>query len=186
MDSKNKKAAMEMTIGTMVTIVLLVAVLVMILFFITRITESGTNAIEGIDAAVRNEIDKLFSADSTKKIVVFPATREIRIKKGDDSLGFGFAIRNTGEEDSFSYDVTAKETENNCLRLPEADNLIALGKKGSNILIPSATIMDDPIFVKFTIPDTAPACKIRYAINVEKGGQIYSSSIDVDLIIESE
>ena len=72
----NKKAAMEMTIGTMVTIVLLVAVLVMILFFITRITESGIGAIDGIDSAVKTEIDKLFSKDSSKKIIIYPESRK--------------------------------------------------------------------------------------------------------------
>lgn len=174
-----------MTVGTMVTIVLLVAVLVMVLFFITQITESGTSAIEGIDSAVRAEIDELFAQDSSKKIVVYPASRQINIKKGEDTLGFGFVIRNTGEEGSFSYDIVAKETSCN-LRLPEAEGLIAVGRQGSGILIPSATIMDDAIFVRFDIPDTAPACVIRYSVNVEKGGEIYSSSIDVDVIIESE
>jgi len=182
---KSHKWAMEMTIGTMVTIVLLVAVLVMILFFITRITESGTSAIEGIDSAVRAEIDKLFSKDSSKKIIIYPATREITIKKGQDSLGFGFSIRNTGEEDSFSYDITAEETSCD-LRLSEADGLISLGKQKNGILISAGTVMEYPIFVRFDIPDTTPPCKIRYAINVEKSGQIYGASIDVDLIIKGE
>jgi hypothetical protein len=183
----NKKAAMEMTIGTMVTIVLLVAVLVMILFFITRITESGTGAIDGIDSAVRAEIDKLFSKDSSKKMIIYPATRAITIKRGEDSLGFGFSIRNTGEEDSFSYDITAEEISTRCdLRLSEADGLISLGKKDNSILISAGAVMEYPIFVRFDIPDTTPPCEIRYAINVEKSGQIYGSSINVDLFIEGE
>tara|TARA_Y100000034_G_scaffold112542_1_gene146616 strand:+ start:844 stop:1410 length:567 start_codon:yes stop_codon:yes gene_type:complete len=184
----NKKAAMEMTIGTMVTIVLLVAVLVMILFFITRITESGIGAIDGIDSAVKTEIDKLFSKDSSKKIIIYPESRKITIKKGEDHLGFGFSIRNTGEEDSFSYDITAVETGGKgCdLRLSEADGLISLGKQKNSILISAGTVMEYPIFVRFDIPDTTPPCEIRYAINVEKSGQIYGASMDVDLSIEGE
>ena len=182
---KSHKAAMEMTIGTMVTIVLLVAVLVMILFFITRITESGTSAIDGIDSAVRAQIGILFASDNKQKVVVYPDSREITIKKGQDSLGFGFSIRNTGEEDSFSYDITAEETSCD-LRLSEADGLISLGKQKNGILISAGTVMEYPIFVRFDIPDTTPPCKIRYAINVEKSGQIYGASIDVDLIIKGE
>jgi len=182
---RNRSGAMEMTMGTMVTIVLMVAVLVMVLYFITKIGESGTTAINGIDSAVKAEIDKLFAKDSTKKVVIYPAAREITIKKGDDSLGFGFAIRNTEEEASFSYEITAKETSCD-MKLTEAEDLIALGKKGSGIRIPSASIMDDPIFVKFVIPDSAPACKIRYNVDVERDGNIYGSSIGVDLVIESE
>ncbi len=183
---RNCSAAMEMTIGIMVTLVLLIAVLIMVLFFISRITESGTSAIEGIDAAVKGEINKLFAKDSTKRIIIYPETREISIKKGESSLGFGFAIRNVEEEGSFSYDINANSVDPNCpLKLPEADLFIALGKRGNNILIPSASIMEEPIFVRFSIPENAPACKIRYAINVEKNGKIYGSSIDVDLNVKS-
>jgi hypothetical protein len=186
MKFKNKKAAMEMTIGTMVTIVLLVAVLVMILFFITRITESGTNAIDGVDAAIRTKIDKLFSSDSDKKIVIYPEPpTPIRIKKGNDDLGFGFVIRNTGEAASFSYTVTADEIGGECsIRLPKADKLIALGSQGT-IPITAGSIMENAIFVRFNIPDTAPPCQIRYLIDVEKEGQSYVSAF-VDLIIIGE
>lgn len=184
---RNRSAAMEMTIGTMVTIVLLVAVLVMILFFISRITESGTSAINGIDSAVKGEINSLFAKDSTKKVVIYPETRIIQIKKGEDTLGFGFSIRNLEEEGSFSYEIISTEIEQGCdLKLPEADSFIALGKKANNVLIPSASVMENPIFVRFSIPSTAPSCKIRYSINIEKNGKIYGSSVDVDLMIESE
>lgn len=183
---KNKRAAMEMTVGTMITIVLLVAVLVMVLFFITKIRESGVRAIEGVDSAMRAQIDKLFAEDSTKKIVIYPATKQITIKKGEANLGFGFAIRNIGsEEDRFSYDITA--TEEKCgMRLTEQENLIALGKNGKNILIQAGTIMDDPIFVRFNIPDNAPPCNIRYAVDMQKSGEVYGSTIYVDLIIEGK
>lgn len=185
MKFKQKKAAMEMTIGTMVTIVLLVAVLVMVLFFITKITQSGTSAIEGIDSAVKGEINKLFAKDSTQKIMVYPETKKINIKKGEDSLGFGFSIRNLEESGSFSYEISAVEIEEKCdMTLSEADALIALGKKRSGILITSASILEDPIFVRFSIPDDSPACMISYAINVEKDGKIYGSSVYVDLFIE--
>ncbi|MBT3404668.1 hypothetical protein HN832_02955 [archaeon] len=174
---------MEMTIGTMVTIVLLVAVLVMILFFITRITETGTTAIEGIDAAVRNEINNLFSKDSSKKIELIPRTRQITLKKGENNLGFGIMIRNTGEAGSFHYGVTAKET--NCgMRLPEADNLI-FGRE-DDVVIPAGSVTEADIMVRFDIPETTPPCRIRYAVDIEKAGQPYASSISMDVLIEGE
>ena len=58
---KNKRAAMEMSVGTMVTIVLLMIVLVLGIFFIQRIFRTGTTAIDGIDAKIQNEIDNLFT-----------------------------------------------------------------------------------------------------------------------------
>ena len=44
---KSKSGAMEMSVGTMVTIVLLMIVLVLGIFFIQKIFGAGTNAIDG-------------------------------------------------------------------------------------------------------------------------------------------
>ncbi|MFH1787331.1 MAG: hypothetical protein ABH811_00885 [archaeon] len=182
---KSKKAAMELTMGTIVTIVLLVAVLVVVLFFINKIRESGVNAIDGIDQAVRSEVEKLFAEDSTKKIVIYPSTREIKIKKGEDSRGFGLSIRNIEDEGRFSYEITAHETD--CgMRLPEAEDLIALNKQRNNILIPGGSIMEDPIFVKFNIPESTPPCMITYVIDMKKDGSTYGASTDVYLKVESK
>ena len=46
--------------------------------------------------------------------------------------------------------------------------------------------MDDPIFVRFNIPDTAPSCYIRYALNIEKDVQVYNPPINIDLLIQSD
>jgi len=175
---------MEMTVGTMVTIVLLVAVLVMVLFFINQIRVSGTNAIDSIDSATRAEINKIFAQDDEKSMVIYPTNREITIKKGEQKLlGFGFLLRNKGEADTFKYNVLAKSTDCS-LTLPEADALIAVGKQDT-VVIGAATIMEEPIYVKFRIPETAPECLIRYAINVDKGNSVYTSNA-VDLVIKSK
>ena len=177
---------MQMSMGTLVTIVLLTMVLVLGGYFVSRIFSGAKENIEGIDAAVKNEINKLFSEDTSRKIVVYPATREIVIKKGEDSLGFGFSIRNIEEEANiFSYEVNAEEVSCS-MDLSEAEDLIALGQKRSNIQIPAGSIMENPIFVRFNIPDTAPPCRIRYSITMNKGNELYGSTIDIDLVIKSK
>ncbi|MAG11021.1 hypothetical protein CMI44_01780 [Candidatus Pacearchaeota archaeon] len=184
--AKNKHAAMEMSVGTIVTIVLLMTVLVLGLILIRTIFKSSVENIEGIDTAVKSEIEKLFSENENKKIVIYPPTREVEIKKGEENRGFGLSVRNVGNEDGkFSYDITAEETNCN-IQLAKAEDLIALNKKRNNIVIPAGSIMDDPIFVKFDIPETTPPCKIVYSINMEKGTQLYGSSIDVYVTIKSE
>jgi len=55
---KNNKAAMEMSVGTIVTIVLLTAVLILGLVLIRTIFQSSTESIESIDTAIKAEIDK--------------------------------------------------------------------------------------------------------------------------------
>jgi len=180
---KNRRAAMEMSVGTIVTIVLLMTVLILGLVLVRTIFKSSVENINGIDTAVKAEINKLFAEDDSKKIVVYPSTREVTIKKGVDSSGFGLSIRNVGGENSkFSYEISAEETSCD-MQLAKAEDLIALNRQRNNIVIPAGSIMDDPIFVKFSIPETAPPCKIVYSINMEQGTQLYGSSIDVYVTI---
>ena len=184
---KNKKAAMEMSVGTIVTIVLLMTVLILGLILVKTIFKGAVENIEGIDDAVKNEINKLFAEDDLRKIVIFPSSREVVIKKGEDNLGFAFSIRNVGTEAAkFTYEIAATET--NCpesLGLDEADGFISLGKSGEVSIAPG-TIMENPKFVKFDIPETAPPCRVRYTITMEKEGVLYGSSVDVDLKIKSK
>lgn len=186
---KSNRGAMELTMGTMVTIVLLVIVLILGGYFINKIFFSAETAIDEIDKAVKNEITKLFSEDKSKKIVVYPATRNIGIEKGQNHLGFGFSIRNVkAEEGKFSYEISAVET--NCgMRLSDADALISLGKERTNIELSPGTIMADPIFVRFNIPETTPPCQIRFEVKMfegSKSGPIYGNPVDVDLQVISK
>ena len=185
----SKRAAMEMSVGTIVTIVLLMTVLILGLVMIRTIFRGSIENIEGIDQAVKSEISKLFSEDTSRKIVVYPTSRYVIIKKGEDNLGFGFSIRNTGEEEregSFTYDINAVETSCN-INTNAANNLITLGKSRNSpgVKLSPGTFMDNPIFVRFSIPETAPPCKIRYSLEIENNGVFYDSA-DIDLQIKSE
>jgi len=179
-----KRAAMEMSVGTMVTIVLLMIVLVLGIFFIQKIFSTGTNAIDQLDNSVKGELSKLFGQDETRQIVFYPS-RDISIKKGD-SGGFAFSLRNTERTDGvFSYTVFVQEVGSDCtMTEDEADSLIILGKTGSNINIPSGSKLNDGIFVKFNIPNSAPLCDIRYGIDVQKNGETYFPTVGVDITIK--
>ena len=185
----SRKAQMEMTMGTLVTIVLLTMALILGGYFVRQIFSGATTSIEGIDQAVKNEINKLFSDDDTRKIVVYPPTRQIIIKKGTDNLGFGFSIRNIQEvNDKFSYEISAVELScSDNFRLAKADDLIVLGKSRSNIELPPGTVMDQPMFVRFDVPETTPPCNIRYQIQLYHEGKTpYSPPVDVDVEIKSD
>lgn len=187
MQKRNKRAAMEMSVGTIVTIVLLMTVLILGLVLVRSIFSSATGAIDGIDKAVTNEINKLFSEDNTRKVVLIPNSRLVTIKKGEDSLGFGLAIRNVGKEpETFSYNIHAADTSCS-VRLSEADDLIPLKRERSDLTIPPGQIMADPIFIRFDVPDTFPPCLITYQVDTYyRGATEYSSPIDMDLEIKSE
>ena len=94
---------MEMSVGTIVTIVLLMTVLILGLVMVRTIFKGSIENINAVDQSVKNEINKLFSEDTSRQIVVYPTSRYIVIKKGEDNLGFGFSIRNVGEEEAKAW-----------------------------------------------------------------------------------
>lgn len=183
----NKKAAMELTMGTMVTIVLLVMVLILGGYFVQKIFFSAGESLDAIDQSVKSEINKLFSEDTNKKIIIYPASRRLTLNKGERGQGFALSIRNTGTEaDTFTYTVEAQETDcPTSLSVSQADGFLGLGKTGT-VQIPAGDIMTNPTLVTFNIPETAPPCSIKYSVTMQKGGQLYGSSVDVILNIESD
>jgi hypothetical protein len=182
---RNRKAAMELTMGTMVTMVLLVAVLILGGYLVNRIFFGATESIDQINTQVRSEITKLFSEDSTRKIIIYPQSRTVPLKKGSQGNGFAFSIRNVettaGE---FTYVVSASETDCQALTIAQADTFIGLGKTDT-ITIGPGDVMDDPVLVTFNIPETAPPCSVRYNIDLTRNGQVYGSTVGVNVIIES-
>ena len=189
MISLNKKAQMQMSVGSIVTIVLLMTVLILGLVLVRTIFTGAIENIGSIDQSVKNEINKLFAEDDSRKLIVFPPTRQITIKKGnEDNPGFAFSIRNVDiTEGTFTYEVFANDPDlkNRCnLNEVEIESWIQVGRTGS-ITIPPGSSMADPEFVRFFIPENAPPCTARYGIDVEKDRIQYGTTISVDLKVKS-
>ena len=183
-----KKAQMQMSVGTIVTIVLLMTVLILGLVLVRTIFSGAVENINSIDQAVKNEINKLFSEDDSRKIVIYPSTRIITIQKGNqDFLGFAFSIRNLETtEGEFTYNVFVNDPNirQKCnINVQEAESWIKAGKSGKVTIAPG-NLMLDPEFVRFLIPDNAPPCLIRYGVNVEKDNQQYGNTVSIDLKVE--
>jgi len=157
---------MEMSMGTIVTIVLLVSVLVMGIFFIQRISKSATGVIDLTDAQLRNEVNKLFSEES--KLIIYPQTKFVQIKQ-EKSDGVGIGIKNLLQGSSgnkkFSYVVLATDVSDCGISEEEAESWIITGKQESDIPIASGDLMTDKII--FRIPVGAPLCIIKYRVNVD-------------------
>lgn len=173
---KNKTAAMEMSVGTIVTIVLLMSTLVLGLVLIRNITKSSTENINSIDQKVKDQISKMFSEDDLSKVVIYPS-RNIKIKKGDSESGFGLSIRNVDSSTGvFSYVITYDSS--NCgITKANAEALIVLRRTQSNIQLGGGDVMSQPILVVFDIPETANPCLIGYTLTVKKGAAPYEQVV---------
>lgn len=170
----NKKAAMEMSVGTIVTIVLGVTLLVGGIFFVQKILTSAKGVVDLTDEQLRNEINQLFSEEN--KISIYPGTKLIEIKQ-DDTDGVGIGIRNllTGETGTttFSYEVVASDVSDCGVSEETAENWIVTGQKEDDIPIASGDFITDKIL--FRIPVGAPLCIAKYRVNVYAGGNSYTT-----------
>ena len=170
---RSKKAAMEMSVGTIVTIVLLMSVLVLGIFLIQKVFTGSTDAVDSINNQVQSEISKLF-ADEDLGLVVYPVSREITLKKGDDPRGFAFSVKNRGvEAASFTYEVKAEpgfDFTGRCGSTASAAkaNSYLLTNTGSFSLGPGNSL-GLPELVKFTIPENTAPCTIPYKLQVFEG-----------------
>lgn len=180
MRQKNRKAAIEMSIGTIVTIVLSVSFLILGIFLIQQIGKSATSVVDLTDAQLRTELDKLFSSES--KVVILPQTNTIPIKQ-EESNGIVIGIKNlqtgAGVGTIFSYAVVADDVSDCGISKTEAENWIATGKTGSNIQIPVGESSIGRVI--FRIPTGSPLCLATYRANVNVGSGIYKS---VPFVIE--
>lgn len=174
---KNKKAALELSIGTIVVLVLAMAMLIMGLILVRTIFKGGTEAVNKINDEVLKGIDDMF-ADSDAKIVIYPTSRKISIEQRSQGEGFAFSVRNLElDEENFIYDIAVDSEfniEDRCrITKQQADSWLDVSS-GSFTLVGSSK-MDMPELVTFTIPETAPSCTIPYRIDVKTEGVQYAS-----------
>lgn len=188
---KNKHAAMEMSVGTIVTIVLLMAVLILGLTLTRGIFSSSKGAIDMTDAQLKKEIQGIFS-DTDSKVVIIPTNQFLEIKQGKiDEIGVGITNRLSGSSASqaeFSYEATPNEEDLTDCGISEATLLSWISReKESGINIPAGSTYEGRI--RFQIPENAPLCVIGFRLEVfvdpaDGAEEIYETPITFDVQIK--
>jgi len=182
---RNKKAAMEMSVGTIVTIVLLMTVLVLGLVLVTNIFKSAEGVIDLTDQQLREEVNKLFSEQ--KKLVIYPGTRFLEIEQGEID-GFGIGIKNllTGEAGikKFSYQVEVSDPDlrTKCgINVNEVERWITTGRQEVNLAIPVGDLTTQKVL--FDVPVGSPLCTVRFRVNVNVENTPYATDFfDIKII----
>jgi hypothetical protein len=179
-----KKAAMEMSVGTIVTIVLLVSVLILGIFLIQRIRQSAVKVVDLTDEQLTNQVNKLFAED--KRIVIYPGTQLVEMTQ--EELGeVGIGIKNllvggTGTE-TFSYEVTASDASNCRETEEQVQSWIVVGSREEGIAIPSGSLATRRI--RFNIPSGTSLCIARFRVNVFADDVAYGSEL-FDIQVEAQ
>lgn len=176
----NKKGAMEMSVGTIVTIVLLMSVLVLGIFLIQNIFDTGTSAVEDVNQEVESQINTLFSEEG-KKLALYPPSAEISIKGGDNPSGFAFAVHNQ-DSSSHTYTYETKvEDVNQCegnLEKSEVESWMMSGENmETGIPLNGGKKMDpNEGLVRFNVPEDAPPCPIGLRLIVYEDSEPFKTA----------
>jgi hypothetical protein len=103
-----KKAAMEMSMGTIVTIVLLIAVLILGLVFVRKIMCSGIILTDKIDEGLTNEITSLFGQDDYGVKCMGESGQQVKVADGGTRQIF--CVINSKEQIEYNLKVKGIES----------------------------------------------------------------------------
>ena len=170
---RNRKAAMEMSVGTIVTIVLLVTVLILGIFLVQQIFKGARGAVDLTQKALEEEINKLFTED--KKMVIYPSSRFVEIEQGEID-GVGVGIKNllegvAGSQD-FTYETVVSNTGKCAETAEQIETWIEQGKS-ETFPIPVGDLSAQKILIQ--PPTGSSLCTVRFRVNVFVGEAAYAT-----------
>ena len=182
----SKKGAIELSIGTIVVIVLAMTMLILGIVLVRNIFTGATDNVIEINKGVEDEIKKLFS-DEDERLAVRLSDNTARMKLGE-RFGVAFGVNNvkTGETTvtTFNYEVTIDDPrirENCGVSEQEAQSWVEFNT-GTVSVRPGEVSAKSVIF---DIPETAPLCLTRYKIIVwEQGKTRQDLYAETDFFIE--
>ena len=90
---QNKKAAVELSIGTIVIIVLAMTMLVLGLVLVRDIFTGATASVDSLNEKVRQEISRLFSDEDQNIVVYLGREHTAKIKQGTESFYVAIGAR---------------------------------------------------------------------------------------------
>jgi len=100
---RNKKAAFEMSVTTMIVIVLSVVFLILALAFIRNIFGSATDSINVINDQVMDQLRSLFTNENQKVLIKLPDSTA-KIRAGSANFGIAVAARTLYGNSPGGYD----------------------------------------------------------------------------------
>lgn len=118
----NKKAALELSIGTIVVIVIGMSMLILGLVLVRTIFSGSVSSIDTLNEQVQNEIQNLFGDNSGNLVIKLGSADTAKIKPGSDPFNIAIGAQHPDgasiTRDSLEYKITlAEDSDKNCVRI---------------------------------------------------------------------
>lgn len=179
-----KKGAIEMSIGTIVIIVLAMSMLILGMVLVKNIFTGASENVLQMNDKVKDQINKLFVED--KRTVVYLPNQIAKIGQNED-WGIAFGIKNlargTAEVGRFHYEVTVSDPDvrTKCgVGERDIESWIKTGRADDMTITPGQSYFG---IVRFLIPENAPLCTVRFHVDVTMDNQPYATDFfDVEVL----
>lgn len=176
----NKKGAIELSIGTVVIIVLAMTMLILGLVLVRNIFTGATENVDTLNEKVKNEIVNLFATGDSNVVVKLGADKTARIKQGSGSFRIAIGARKPdtavdrtiSSRDEIQYKLTLDNSPGNCA----ASTSTSIGPTetakwftgGVNVAKSFDTFEGSQALalIEVNIPDGAPLCSQKVFIDV--------------------
>ena len=170
---KNKRAAMELSMSTIVVLVLAMTMLILGLVLVRSIFTGATESVNDINDKVKGEISSLFVDESSKIVINLGADRIAKVKADTDNFGVSFAAKTLDGSSvipkRMKYKLALDEgSRNNCIEeigRRETENLFHQ-TTGTNIEFDEFEGDTAFTIVSLDIPDATPLCSQKVFVDV--------------------
>lgn len=171
---KNKRAAMEMSVGTIVTIVLLMSALVLGLVLTRAVFRGSTESVESLNSGVQKEINNLFGKENKNLVISLGSQKTASVKQGTQNFGvpMGFSPDDPNawgpHKDNCHYTIEANEDGNYCINME-----MGWENPEDDIISGTEEVQFDEYgdgngfaLIKINIPEEVPPCLQRFTVLV--------------------
>ncbi len=181
---RGKSGAIEMSVGTIVIIVLSMSMLILGMVLIKNIFSGASENVLQMNDKVKGEINKLFVED--KRTIMYLPNQIAKIKQNEE-WGIAFGVKNlqrgTAEAGRFNYEVVVSDPDvrTKCgIGERDIESWIVTGRADQMTIAPGQSYFG---IVRFFIPAGAPLCTVRMHLDVTKDNSPYATDFfDIEIL----
>lgn len=178
MKRRGKKAALELSMGTIVILVLAMAMLILGLILVRNIFFAATSSVDSLSDKVKGEITDLFANENKYIIIKLGEDRTAKIKQDTDGFGIAFGARTpdggTVDLNSFKYKLNLDtDATNNCVEKVGIREVEGFFTQRMGSLSTFDIAEGDIAFeiVEVSIPDGTPLCSQKVHVDTYDNGE---------------